>query len=332
MISLVKGNLFTSPARVLVNTVNTVGVMGKGIAKTFKDIYPEMFREYQKLCERGQFDIGNLWLYRTPHKWVLNFPTKRHWRNPSKPEYIQAGLEKFVAMYSQYRITSIAFPKLGCGNGGLDWDSQVRPMMEHYLKPLPLDVFIYDSHYVMESLEHEDIGAMTTWLRQEPRTLAFEEMWCDLRNALGNNSHFKTWDDSQDFELIYTEQPEIGLALRFTSNNFFARIAQAIGNMLFPKWQLRLLRPDTIFIPQDAMLDLWQNIRTYGYCYPQIMPGGLDQLSACIMPLLELLPYMKRVEFSPSLAFSGPTEFALQLFAFPATQLSPSQSYAVQAV
>ena len=87
MITYVACDLFLSPARVLVNTVNTVGVMGKGIAKDFKQIYPEMFREYQLLCENNWFDIGKLWLYKTQNKWILNFPTKRHWRQPSRPEY-----------------------------------------------------------------------------------------------------------------------------------------------------------------------------------------------------------------------------------------------------
>src|SRR5206468_4250004 len=105
MISYVTGDLFSAPAKVLVNTVNVVGVMGKGIALRFKQIYPEMFREYQALCESGELQIGTLWIYRTPHKWILNFPTKKHWRDPSKPDYIEAGLKKFVASYSAQGIT-----------------------------------------------------------------------------------------------------------------------------------------------------------------------------------------------------------------------------------
>ncbi|MCC7430560.1 macro domain-containing protein, partial [bacterium] len=82
MINYIKGSLFESPAKVLVNTVNTVGAMGKGIAKTFKLLYPEMFEAYQKLCENKQFKVGELWLYKTPNKWILNFPTKKHWKSP----------------------------------------------------------------------------------------------------------------------------------------------------------------------------------------------------------------------------------------------------------
>src|SRR5688500_3804660 len=96
MISYVYGNLFESPAQTLVNTVNTVGVMGQGIALQFKQIYPKMFRAYQQLCEAGEFDIGRLFLHRTPNKLIVNFPTKKHWRQPSKPEYIEAGLLRFA--------------------------------------------------------------------------------------------------------------------------------------------------------------------------------------------------------------------------------------------
>ncbi len=143
MIIYVESDLFSSPAKTLVNPVNTVGVMGKGLAKGFKDIYPNMFLEYQTMCETGAFDIGKLYLYKTSNKWILNFPTKKNWRQPSKIEYIEAGLETFVNIYSSEVITDIAFPKIGCGHGELDWDSQVKPVFESYLKKLPIDVFVY---------------------------------------------------------------------------------------------------------------------------------------------------------------------------------------------
>ena len=107
MITYISGNLFESPAHVLVNTVNTVGVMGRGIAKTFKRIYPEMFSEYQVRCQNQKLQIGNLFLYKTNNKWILNFPTKRHWRNPSRPEYIdkrvaETGVHPFVNRYPRH--------------------------------------------------------------------------------------------------------------------------------------------------------------------------------------------------------------------------------------
>ncbi|HEY0829014.1 MAG TPA: macro domain-containing protein [Bacilli bacterium] len=142
MITYVEGDLFESPAKVLVNTVNTLGTMGKGIAKDFKTIYPEMFQKYELLCKTNQFQMGQLWLYKTNHKWILNFPTKEDWRQPSKLEYIEVGLKKFVSTYADAGVTSISFPMLGCGAGGLNWE-KVRPLMEKFLNDLPIDVYIH---------------------------------------------------------------------------------------------------------------------------------------------------------------------------------------------
>lgn len=145
-ITYVDYSLFDSDAQVLVNTVNTVGVMGKGIAKEFKRRYPEMFEEYKKKCEAGRFQTGHLLPYNIPDsdRLVLNFPTKRHWRGRSKIEYIESGLEKFVRIYEEKGITSISFPMLGSSNGGLDWETQVKPLMEKHLKDLPIKVMIHE--------------------------------------------------------------------------------------------------------------------------------------------------------------------------------------------
>lgn len=143
MIRYIEGDIFQSSAQVLVNPVNTVGVMGKGLAKEFKRRYPDMFKQYKTLCNNQEFDIGLLWLYQSPDKWILNFPTKKHWRGKSKLEYIEVGLKKFAETYESKNIISISFPMLGCGLGELDWESQVRPLMEGYLKDLPIDVSVY---------------------------------------------------------------------------------------------------------------------------------------------------------------------------------------------
>ena len=143
MLTYLRGDLLSSPAQVQVNTVNTVGVMGKGIALQFKNKYPQMFAAYQKACEKQQLGIGRLYLWKSPEKWVLMFPTKRHWRNPSKIEYVESGLKEFVDSYERLGVDSIAFPRLGCGNGGLEW-SVVKPIMEKYLSPLPINIYIYE--------------------------------------------------------------------------------------------------------------------------------------------------------------------------------------------
>lgn len=136
-------SLLESDAQTLVNTVNCVGVMGKGLAQAFKEREPQMFAAYKRICDQHMLEPGKLWLWRGSPNWVLNFPTKLHWRNPSKLEWIEAGLEKFILAYESQGITEISFPKLGCGNGNLDWDD-VRPVMEHYLGALPIKVYIHD--------------------------------------------------------------------------------------------------------------------------------------------------------------------------------------------
>lgn len=154
MITYVRTNIFESNAQVLVNTVNTVGVMGKGLAKEFKRIYPDMFKQYQKFCEEGLLTVGKLQIYKTPNKWVLNFPTKANWRSPSKLENIEQGLQKFVDNYDRLAIKSIAFPMLGCGNGGLSWEDEVKPLMEKYLKDLPIEIFIHTAKQDAYKPEH----------------------------------------------------------------------------------------------------------------------------------------------------------------------------------
>lgn len=136
-------SLLESTAQTLVNTVNCVGIMGKGIALEFKKREPEMFAAYKRICDQKLLAPGKLWLWRGKDQRTLNFPTKLHWRNPSKLEWIEAGLRKFVENYKALGIVEISFPRLGCGNGGLDWDD-VRPLMERYLSPLPIQVYIHD--------------------------------------------------------------------------------------------------------------------------------------------------------------------------------------------
>ncbi len=142
MIRYIKGDIFSSPAQVLVNTVNTVGVMGKGVAHEYKLRYPLMFDAYCRACSDGTIQVGNLMLCRLYRKWILLFPTKVHWKNPSQMEYIESGLIKFSQVWDKMGVDSIAFPKLGCGNGKLDWN-EVKPIMEKYLSDLPIPVYIY---------------------------------------------------------------------------------------------------------------------------------------------------------------------------------------------
>lgn len=137
------GNMFESNAKTLVNTVNCVGVMGKGVALEFKKRYPAMFTEYSTLCKSGDVKPGVPYYYQDLcGASVINFPTKDHWRSPSKLSYIISGLDWFRANYENLGIESIAFPPLGCGNGGLPW-TVVGPLMYSKLNDLPIQIEIF---------------------------------------------------------------------------------------------------------------------------------------------------------------------------------------------
>lgn len=135
MLKYYEGTVFNSDAKTLVNTVNCFGVMGAGIALEFKLRYPEMFKKYQEMCKNGEYKVGRPKLHNLDKIQILNFPTKNHWRAPSKIEWIEEGLKYFSLNYKKANINSIAFPKLGTSNGGLKWNI-VKPIMEKYLGEL----------------------------------------------------------------------------------------------------------------------------------------------------------------------------------------------------
>ena len=138
-------NIFDSQCQTIVNTINCVGVMGKGLALEMKKRYPDMFEKYKEFCDKGLIDIGKLWVYKhSDDKWILNFPTKKDWRNKSEYEYIDKGMKKFVETYKEKGIKTIAFPMLGCSNGGLDKDIVIQIMTKYLIKCNDLIVEIYE--------------------------------------------------------------------------------------------------------------------------------------------------------------------------------------------
>ncbi|MBK8202577.1 MAG: macro domain-containing protein [Bdellovibrionales bacterium] len=144
MVTFVKGDIFKSPAQVLTNTVNCVGVMGKGVALEFKNRYPQMFNDYKAKCDQGNVKPGQPYLWEDDSAQVLNFPTKRNWRDNSLLQDVEDGLKHLASSYEQMGIQSIAMPALGCGLGGLKW-SEVQPLIVKHLGALPdLDVYVYE--------------------------------------------------------------------------------------------------------------------------------------------------------------------------------------------
>lgn len=156
--------------------------MGKGLAKAFKERDPAMYVAYKSICERNLLEPGKLWLWQGSEGWVLNFPTKKHWRSPSKIEWIEAGLKKFVAEYRERGIEEISFPRLGCGNGGLDW-SEVQPLMERYLGDLDITVFIHD--YTVDIGLPEHFDEISRQLQSEGiQVVTFESFLSSMRRVV----------------------------------------------------------------------------------------------------------------------------------------------------
>lgn len=148
MIHYKTGNLLDSEAEALVNAVNTMGVMGKGIALQFKNMFPNNFKLYSKACKNKELKVGQLFVTEEEalllgKKIIINFPTKTNWRLPSEYEYIKAGLAELVKIIGEKKIRSIAIPPLGSGNGGLDWN-KVKQILELQLKNVDCEIHIYE--------------------------------------------------------------------------------------------------------------------------------------------------------------------------------------------
>lgn len=263
MITYLKGDIFSSPAQVLVNTVNTVGVMGKGVALEFKKRYPEMFKSYERVCNDKQLEIGKLLLWKGPEKWVLMFPTKKHWRNPSKLEYIEAGLQKFADTYMEKGITSAAFPRLGCGNGGLDW-TEVRPLMERYLKRLPIPVYVYVGIYQDGQPEHMALGPMDQWLHSNPENIGFTVLKEDLEKRFSNETKFRMKDGT--WKSAYWDGEGI-----------------------------RIKNGEETYVTAQELCEFWVYIRDSGIVTSNDLPEPFEPESELLLKLLEKLGYLQPV-------------------------------------
>jgi O-acetyl-ADP-ribose deacetylase (regulator of RNase III) len=273
MLNYVHHDLFESPAQTLVNAVNTVGVMGKGIAAEFKRRYPEMFERYQEHCRRGELQVGRLYLYRTANKWVLNFPTKQDWRAPSQIEWIEAGLAKFVAEYEERGITSASFPQLGCGNGGLEW-ARVKPLLERYLKPLPIPIFIHiridSSKFVPE---HVGSGSRrrdridTDSLKAPPQHVSFAQFLADFFRLIGKDTQVDLRAPVDAVEPPVLPEVEVHTGER------------------------RLL------VRGELLQSIWHKLVMRGALHSNSLPGFNPADSRALAELLQQLTYIASIDF-----------------------------------
>lgn len=208
MINIVEGNFIEANVEALVNTVNCVGVMGKGIALQSKQAFPDNFEAYLKACRKEQVQPGKMFVYETKRmlnpKYIINFPTKRHWVGKSRYEDIESGLRALISEIRNRHIHSIAIPPLGCGLGGLDW-RKIKPMIEKAFTELPeVQVFLYEPKGAPKADEMPN----TT---KEPNMTVARALFIKLMQQYNNNSYRLTLLEIQ--KLAYFLQ-ELGENLR----------------------------------------------------------------------------------------------------------------------
>jgi len=162
MIKYVTGNILESDAQALINTVNTLGVMGKGIALQFKKAYHNNFKAYSEACKRKEVVVGKVFVTKDSNlnsgeKFIINFPTKTDWRKPSEYTYIESGLDDLIRVLNDNNIRSVAIPPLGAGNGGLEWE-KVKKILGHKLNNLDVKITVYEpTQHIKEKLKKERV-------------------------------------------------------------------------------------------------------------------------------------------------------------------------------
>lgn len=276
-----------SPAHTLVNTVNCVGVMGKGIAKAFRERYPAMFAPYKRLCDEKLLEPGKLWLWQGEDHSVLNFPTKIHWRHPSKIEWVELGLKKFVDSYEARGITSISFPRLGCGNGGLDW-AEVQPLMERYLAPLPIDIFIHDYEKAIGLPEHQEEELAQRFGEKVSPLLGFNDFLAQLGELIDvTEGRFELLNSRRHFDASLNEE-----ALRL-------KIEDAVSELEI-----------------EALRGVWLSLSAGLVTEKDAGWSDLDS-GPMVLSLLSLLPQVRALEIQKG--NDRDAEIALELKRYPTT-------------
>lgn len=263
MISLTQGNLLEADAEALVNTVNTKGIMGKGIALMFKERFPENFEAYSRACKRGEVSIGRMFVTKRENlfgpQWIINFPTKTHWRVNTRLAWIEEGLKDLVQVIEHNRIRSIAVPSLGCGNGGLDWVA-VRPLIVAALKQVDgVDATIYEP-----TTEYQNVAKRAGVEKLTPARALVAEMvrrYCLLGIDCSILEVQKlAWFIERGVQCMQVEDP---LRLKFEANKYGPyshRLSKLLDNLdgsyLGCKKRLADARPFDLIWFNDAKKDL----------------------------------------------------------------------------
>lgn len=272
MLTTVYGDLFASPARVLLNPVNTVGTMAAGLSESFRQIYPDMFAQYQSLCEADALNMGQVFLYRTPHKWILNVPIRKHYRAAVRLDSVAQALQKIATIYAAQGITSLSMPVPGAGEGVTQ--DEVLPMLESYLGSLPLMVYVHLPADERLPEQRQHLQTTARWLHGTPRDITFDSFVRGISSIARRYTTLPTLLDERPFQiqLRQEEAPPRRLSLRLTPHG-----------------------GEPFFLPLTMLRDLWQYIVMAGYVHPANLPSGMDAIGAELVTLVCRLSYVRPV-------------------------------------
>jgi O-acetyl-ADP-ribose deacetylase (regulator of RNase III) len=266
MLITVETEIFHSPARVLVNPVNTAGVMSSGVSAEFKRFFPDAFSRYRSLCEAGQIEPGRLFFYRADFRTVLHLPIKRHWRTTSTAEIVETGLQKLAAIWADQGIHTLAIPRFA--EGELDWDTVIRPMLEIYLAPLPIPVYLH--HQSMPDTRRS-IRQIDQSLNQPSQYLPFNRIWKDLGRIVRRTYGQFTTEDHRSYTVAFQDG---------------ARYSRLV------------ITPDgetSVSVGAPSLTELWDMLQSARMLLPSQFPSGLEAIAPYLIPLLAKTDYMRVV-------------------------------------
>lgn len=266
MLITVETEIFHSPARVLVNPVNTAGVMSSGISAEFKRFFPDAFSRYRSLCEAGRIEPGRLFFYQADFRTVLHLPVKRHWRTASSAEIVESGLQKLAAVWADQGIHALAIPRFA--EGELDWDAVIRPMLEIYLGPLPIPVYLH--HQPMPDARRS-IKQIDQSLNQPSQHVQFSRVWKDLGRIVRRTYGQFSTGNGRAFTAAYQDGT---------------------------RYNRLVLTPDgegSIGISAASLSELWDTFQSARLLLPSQFPSGLEFAAPYLIPLLAKMEYVRVV-------------------------------------
>lgn len=268
MLIKVECDLFLSPATVLVNPVNTAGVMGSGISAEFKRFFPTVFDQYRALCDAGKLTLGRVWLAQAGAKRILHLPVKAHWRSAAKRSDVEAAVQLLVSRWAEWGIGSLAVPQFE--ETDLRWEEDIRPILESALASLPIPVYLHT--YDRKQDAARSLRQVDTLLNKPTQRGDFTQFWRELGRVIRKADG------------------------KFTSTDGKPFIAQIEPNA---RRRLLTLTPqdgDTIILSDSTLADLWTAIQCAGLLMAWQFPGAVEAYTNYLIPLLAGLDDIQAVK------------------------------------